>query len=368
MSEKILTLKREIEALDELHYYLHIAMELELSTIPPYMCGIYSIKPGFNQAAIDVMHSVVIEEMFHLTMAGNILKATCGTAKLADPLFVPKYPTALPKSNITIDGEPFTVPLQKFSPYAVQHTFMGIETPESPEDKCDPRVTGYHGIGQFYDGLSRGIDNLCDILGTEKVFAGRVEQQIRPEDYYGGSGHFVVVADPDPEQARQNAHRAIEEIVEQGEGIEADGKDQVFDGDLIPGRGHTEDPVPAHYFRFDEVNQGRYYVPGDKPLKPTGAALPVDWDAVYNMAENPKMSDYPEGSQIHGALLEFNRAYMALLHRLDRAFNEDAGHMQKAVGAMYDLKYRAVDLMKIPSGRDDGTTVGPSFEYVPLDG
>ena len=72
MTAKLFTLKRAIETLDDLHYYLRIAMELELSTIPPYMCGIYSIKPGTNQQAIDVMHSVVMEEMFHLTMAGNI--------------------------------------------------------------------------------------------------------------------------------------------------------------------------------------------------------------------------------------------------------------------------------------------------------
>ena len=36
----------------------------------------------------------------------------------------------------------------------------------------------------------------------------------------------------------------------------------------------------------------------------------------------------------------------------------------EAVGVMYELKYKAVALMKIPSGRDDGTTVGPSFEYI----
>ena len=35
----------------------------------------------------------------------------------------------------------------------------------------------------------------------------------------------------------------------------------------------------------------------------------------------------------------------------------------QAVPLMYDLKYRAQTLMAIPSGRGDGTTVGPSFEF-----
>jgi hypothetical protein len=366
MSFKLATLKRNIETKEELHYYLHIAMELELSTIPAYMSGIYSITPDSNQAAIDVMHSVLIEEMFHLTMAGNILKATGGTTKISDREFVPTYPTPLPKSDIdSPDGSTFMVPIQKFSREAVKETFMGIEQPEKPLDKDDPTVEGYHSIGQFYDGLAQGIDDLCGKLGTAEVFNGSLDKQIRPEDYYGGSGHFVVVADKNPEQARKNAHRAIEEIVEQGEGVEKkDGDESVFDCDFIPGRGHQEIPVPAHYYRFDEINQGLYYQVGDKPHEPTGDALHVDWDAVYDMEENPMMTDYEEGSEIYEALLDFNRTYMRLLNALDLAFNVDRSQMMKSVGVMYDLKYKAIELMKIPNGKDDGKKVGPSFEYI----
>ena len=75
------------------------------------------------------------------------------------------------------------------------------------------------------------------------------------------------------------------------------------------------------------------------------------------------MSKYPAGSEIHEALLDFNRTYMGLLNTLNDAFNKDRSLLMKAVGVMYDLKYKAVALMKIPSGEGD-TTVGPSFEYV----
>jgi hypothetical protein len=360
MSDKIRSLKQKIETKEELWNYLQIAMEVEFSTIPAYLCAIYSIKPGTNQAAIDVMHSVVIEEMFHMTLAGNVLKATNGPSMINNEAFVPKYPTPLPKSNIKVDGQTFEVPLQKFSPFAISETFMGIERPEQPGSP--PEVQGWSSIGQFYDGLAKGLDELCDKMGPAEVFNGKMKDQILPQDYYGGSGHFVVVADEEnPAQALKNAHRAFQEIIAQGEGMD-DGKN-VFDCDVVPGRGEKTIPVPAHYYRFDEIYRGRYYKEGDKPHHPTGDVLDVDWSAVYNMKDNPRMEDYQPGSEIHGKLLEFNRTYMHLLNILNDAFSGKRERMMESVGVMYDLKYKAIALMKTPSGEGD-ITVGPSFEYL----
>ena len=352
MSHKILELKQEIETKEELWHYLRIAMEVELSTIPTYLCAIYSLKPDSNQAARQVMHSVVIEEMLHLTLAGNVLRATGGLAQLNSKEFVPSYPTPLPDSDIP----GFKVPLQKFGRDALD-VFKRIELPSRPKDK--PDAFGWHTIGQFYDGLQQGIDKLCDKLGTAEVFDGRVEDQIWPDDYYGGSGEVVVVANEDPETAHVNAKRAMDEIVNQGEGMHH----EVMDGDHIPGKGDQEFPVPAHYFRFDEVCRERYYKADDAPGKPTGAVLHVDWEDVYNMQKNPMMHNYDEGSEIYAAMLDFNRTYMGLLNLLNDAFNKDRTLLMKAVGVMYDLKYKAVALMKTPSG-DGDTTVGPSFEFV----
>jgi hypothetical protein len=64
-------------------------------------------------------------------------------------------------------------------------------------------------------------------------------------------------------------------------------------------------------------------------------------------------------------MVEFNGGYTRLLRTLHRAFNGAPTVLIEAVPLMYDLKYRAQALMTIPSGRDDGTTVGPSFEFVP---
>jgi hypothetical protein len=39
---------------------------------------------------------VVAEEMLHLSLAGNILRAVGGTPKLYDPHIIPQYPMLMP--------------------------------------------------------------------------------------------------------------------------------------------------------------------------------------------------------------------------------------------------------------------------------
>lgn len=357
MSIKIRSLKQDIETKEELWRYLRVAMEVELSTIPAYLCALYSIKPETNRPAYDVIQSVVIEEMLHLTLAGNVLNATGGGARVNDPEFVPNYPTPLPDSDIDENGKTFEVPLQPLTPSAI-HTFLRIEQPGRPAAR--PKVEGWHTIGQFYDGLRAGLNNLCKKLGPEAVFNGDPGFQIRPEDYYGGAGKIIVVTDASAERAHERANQAFDEIVEQGEGLHH----SVFDGDEIPGKGDEKIPVPAHYFRFQQIDLSKYYQPGDLPNHPTGPELDIDWAAVYRMRLNPSMSDYERGSEIREKMLDFNRTYMNLLNLLQDAFSGHREQLMGTVGVMYDLKYKAAALMKIPSG-DGETTVGPSFEYLP---
>jgi hypothetical protein len=81
------------------------------------------------------------------------------------------------------------------------------------------------------------------------------------------------------------------------------------------------------------------------------------------MSPNPKASEYTHRPDIHRLMTDFNRKYTALLKVLHDAFNGAPAELMQAVPMMYDLKYRAQALMAIPSGRKNGTTVGPSFEY-----
>jgi hypothetical protein len=93
---------------------------LEHSTIPPYLCALYSIEPGRNAEATEVVSGVLIEEMLHMTLAANVLNAVGGRPRLDIPQMLPGYPRPLPHSDHS-----FEISLFRFSPEAID-TFLKI--------------------------------------------------------------------------------------------------------------------------------------------------------------------------------------------------------------------------------------------------
>jgi CDGSH-type Zn-finger protein len=335
-----------VNSLDDLREHLQWAIELEHSTLPPYLCALYSIKPGTNAAAVGVITSVFIEEMLHMTLAANVLNAVGGTPKLDHPGFIPRYPAYLPHSD-----HAFQVSLEPFSPAALE-TFMRIER---PEDKDAPsEAEAYETIGQFYQALEEGLKRLCGELGEAAVFTGDPKRQILPETFrYNGSGRVIPVYD------LASALAAIDEIEEQGEGLK---HAEVWDGDRD--MYHPEREEVAHYFRFMELARGRSFRRGDTPQSgPTGDPVDLDWTAVYPMRPNPRTQDFHGGSAIVAAMSEFNLAYSDLLRDLHRAFNGERDRLARTLPAMMQLKSMAQTLMAMPA--EDGRNAGPSFEYMP---
>lgn len=334
-----------IHTITSLREHLQTAIEVEHFTIPAYLCALYSIREGANAAAAKVIKSVVMEEMLHMTLAANVLNAVGGHPRINVEGFVPSYPAHLPHS-----GKRFKVSLATFSRETVD-IFLKIEKPAKP--KAPPEANNFDTIAQFYEAIEDGLTWLCRTPGKEQeVFSGKRALQITPEYYYGGGGQVIEVHN------LETALKALQTIVDQGEGIHH----TIFDGDK---QIFGQEREYAHYFRFNEIHKGRSYNPNDTPRSgPTGPKFPVDWNDVYEMRPNPKAADYPAGSENRQKLDEFNRAYMRLLDTLHRAFNGQPRLLVNAVGVMYDLKYLAAALMKIPSGKGK-TTVGPSFEYAP---
>ena len=72
-----------IDSLEALRRHLQWALELEHSTIPPYLCALYSIREDANPAAAELVRSVFMEEMLHMTLVANVLNAV-GGAHAAD--------------------------------------------------------------------------------------------------------------------------------------------------------------------------------------------------------------------------------------------------------------------------------------------
>ena len=335
-----------ITSVNSLREHLQTAIELEHSTIPPYLCALYSIREGTNPYAVEVVQSVFIEEMLHLTLAANLLNAVGGEPLLDHPRLLPEHPAYLPHSD-----EAFEVSLLPFSREALDG-FMAIEKPAAVDST--PEDDRYESIGQFYWAISIALDELAAELGEDVLFCGDRSRQVTDALSYGGGGRIVEVTD------LASARLAMAEIVEQGEGLD---HESIFDGDNS--MFHPEREEVAHYFRFLELQGGTCFAASDTPTTgPTGDRVDVDWNAVYPMTPNPVSADHAQGTEIRVAMESFNETYCTVLDLLQQTFNGNPALLAVATGEMYGLKSQAVDLMSMPIG-DTGLNAGPSFEWVP---
>ncbi len=342
-----------ITTIEDLRAYLHVAMQLEHATIPPYLLALYSIHPGTNPDAVHVLRTVVVEEMLHLTLAANMLNAVGGAPCLTAADFVPKYPTALP------DGEKdFKVNLRRFSRQAIE-TFLKIERPGKAPDgtalrRSQPAAAEsagplrlhhlrlhFYSIGEFYAEIERGIEALVQTLGEGNVFTGDPAKQATSEYYYSGGGELI------PVYGLEGAKAAITLISEQGEGYVRNVYDE--EGEL------------AHYYRYDQLKRGRYYQPGDAPHRPSGPALTVDWDATYQIKRNPRIKDYGD-TELRAAAIAFNQSYAQFLALLTKAYNGQPHLLLDAVPQMFGLREKIAQLMRNPIPGKEGVNAAPTFE------
>jgi hypothetical protein len=339
---------------DRLKELLEAAVKLELSTIPPYLCALYTIHPEGNDEAKLVIRSVVVEEMLHMVLAANVLNAIGGDPRVAGPEHAPRYPHELP-DGVVIDLLPFTP--------ATIDAFLKVENPEHPHQALDPdhpllaqRRHERHvahataclerpgTIGAFYAQIQEGLEETAEEIGEERLFCGDRARQVSREYYYAGGGRALEVTD------LASAVAALEEIVDQGEGDMASMYDG--DGDL------------AHYFRFQQLSHNRAYTRYDDPHTPTGASMGVDFDAVYPMIANPRNRDYSD-PELLAASDATNRTWSRLLLQIDEAFNGNPSALIPAVHTMFRLRDQALVLLANPLPDHPGRHAGPTFEWSP---
>jgi len=101
-------------------------------------------SPGLccrDPEASEVVASVLVEEMLHMTLTANLLNAVGGHPQLDSPRMLPGYPRCLPHGDCS-----FEVPLLRFSREALD-VFLKIECPEAPG--APPESDAYETIGQF---------------------------------------------------------------------------------------------------------------------------------------------------------------------------------------------------------------------------
>ena len=334
-----------IETLDDLRRHLQWAIELEHSTIPPYLCALYSLSGTGNEEASALLAGVLVEEMLHLGLAANILNAIGGRPRLDGPALLQPYPRTLPHcdGSISLDLAPFDA--------QTLEAFLRVEKPAAPVSPAE--ADGYETIGQFYTAIEDGVCELCTRFGESVVFAGDPARQVTDAHFRYTGGRPIMVT------SLESALEALAEIVDQGEGV---GRGLVWDGDQDVL--HPDRPEVAHYYRLQEIKAGRRFRCGDTPKSgPSGDPTSMDFAAVLPMRRNPRLVEHPLGHPIRMAQEDFNLNYCTMLGVLEGAFNGRPALLGEAIGLMYGLKAKAEALMTMPDGK--GRVAGPTFDYVP---
>lgn len=340
----------EIETIGDLRGAVQQAIELEHSTIPPYLTANFTLQNTGNDEISNLIGSILGEEMLHLSIAGNLLNAIGGKPVLNKPPFIPKYPGPLPGGVET----GLIVPIAKFSLDLVENVFMVIEEPEDPiHIKALKAVEDQITIGMFYDKIKKQLTALEKAARKKKstIFTGKPKDQMTFEKFFPKKLLFPITD-------LETACRGIDIIVNQGEGT-------TLDPFVNPN--DTMTPEPAHYYRFQEIVKGKKLVKNPKTKSGysySGDPIPFNDKAIPNMKENPKMSDYPVDSLAYVNSRLFNFSYTDLLNSLHRTFNGEPEQINNAMGLMFSVRLYALKLLAIPEPNNPGYVAGPSFEFV----
>ncbi|NUR59632.1 MAG: hypothetical protein HOV87_13335 [Catenulispora sp.] len=359
----------KIPTLAGLRAALQLAIGLELSTIPVYLTGLYSIREGRNTDTAQTIRSVVMEEMLHMTLAANVLNAI-GEVPSPKPVDfldrkhlspIPAYPLDSPLISGIGTLELLPLSARAVDNYVqIEHPLHGAATLEAIPAAPD----SYRTIGEFYHAIDLALNDpqICPDSLFEPV------NQVPDNEYYGGAGDVVEVCD------RKTARAAVQKIVDQGEGLPEEALHEpakkVTDADRLASGWQ----MYSHYARFREIQTGRKFRPDQTAGEtPAGALLLVDYNQVEPAEFVPRNGD---GSPEAVALDEFDLAYSLLVDAVYAAFGGGISSrseppltgLQVAVHAMYGLKHKAVALMRTPNPERPGRTLCPRFAYVALGG
>ncbi|MDX3800647.1 ferritin-like protein [Streptomyces sp. AK04-3B] len=326
---------------------LQLAIMLELATIPPYLCGLWSIKdPERDKAVHDAILAIVMDEMSHLGLACNMLTTIGGSPRIAHPDLVPKYPGPLPggvrpQLSVFLSG--------------LTHTsldmYCKIERPEDPVAEFEEPSTS---IGAFYRAVRQAFKQNPDLIKGHR----QVEREM--ESAHGLGNSLVPLSTP------KAVDDAIQVIMEQGEGSHSSPKNRYFgrEGEL------------AHYYEFRQILRGKKLV--EVPTAPEGwdyQGDPIAMPEAHRMGVVPKGGwaqepTYLPNAEVQDLLTKFNQRYSELLRRLAKAWQTDdpqavSDALDEAEARMRSLAGPARSLMhhELPDG--SGQTYGPEFLFVP---
>ncbi len=350
-----------IEHREALIYMLCEAAELEHGIMCQYLYAAFSLKQseaeGLSPTELEAVQRwrktishVATQEMLHLSLVQNLLSAIGCAPHLSRSNF------PHPASNYPAGVHLALLP---FGEAALRH-FMFLERPEGMDledaeglaafgrarpavqpGEIVPRGQDFATVGHLYRSIEAGFAHLADKLGERWLFVGPPRAQAT--QHYFVWPELVAVTD------LATAQKAIDEILEQGEGP----------------RGHWKD---AHFGQFveilDEYTQLREANPAFNPVRPV---VTVNVRPAVRETEIPLVTD-PLTRQVMDL---FNVSYEILLLMLQRFFahtEETDAQLKALADATVALMFRAIKplgnlVTTLPAGPEyPRRTAGPSFE------
>ncbi len=350
-----------VKSREELIFLLCEASELEHLLMCEYLFAAFSMKQNIDEGLTAeqleavrrwerVITGVAVQEMLHLAQASNLLTAIGGMPHFRRPNFPQRARYYPPEVQLA---------LMPFSEHALRH-FIFLERPEDIDAQDAPEfeilgtpfvaATGaelvpvaqeFVTVGQLYRSIEQGLRTLVEKYGERKVFVGPSSVQATGE-YFRWSD-LVAVTD------LESAIKAIEFVVEQGEGA----------------RGNWQD---AHYGKFLGVYQEyQAFLQQDPTFDPARPVVPARARLPRDVSEGELITD-PRTAAVSDL---FNGCYEALLEIMLRFFlHEDETRQELTV--LSDTSVNAMFALIAPLGRlltmlpvglnNPGKTAGPTFE------
>ena len=350
-----------VERRKELTYLLCQGAELEHGLMCQYLYAAFSLKtrsgPGVRPGqleAIERWRSVILgisrEEMLHWSMVQNLLTAV-GSAPYVSRPHMPHQAKGYPPG--------VQLRLLPFGEVALQH-FVYLERPEGVElsdgagfehegpapppmspDEIVPRAQDFTTQGHLYRSIETGLVDLAHKLGEDQLFIGPVFHQTNEETFRWPDLSPIVDLD--------GATRALERIVENGEGTRGDWS-------------------AAHFGRFLDVLREYESMRHDDPeFEPAHPVVAAGMRAVEGVEPDFYITDRATGMTSD----LFNAVYELLLQMIARyfAFGHETPEQRATLArASVHLMFEAIDplgllLAQLEVGPEHpGLTAGANFQ------
>ena len=349
-----------VENRKELTYLLSQGAELEHALMCQYLYAAFSLKSaadGLSDAQVEqverwrkVILKIAGEEMLHWAVVQNLLAAV-GAAPFVSRPHLPHQAQGYPPG--------VQLRLLPFGETALQH-FIYLERPQdiesvdgegfepvgvAPEpmraDEIVPRGQDFATVGHLYRSCARGLANLAERLGEDRLFIGPAFHQAEESAFgWPSLGAITNLA---------QAEAALERIVEQGEGATGDWND-------------------AHYGRFLQVRDEYLVMRREDPsFDPVHPVVGAGMRAVEGIEPDVYITDPATGACSD----LFNAVYELLLQMIARYFafgHETPEERAVLANSAVDLMFRAIKplgllLAGLPVGSEHpGSTAGANFQ------